>query len=140
MVIGKLFLIILTTNPALVRAQGASHGDSVTGPMIGADNIPQLIYNWSVWNGGLLEGDDKVLYRQALMVMLENMQNGEVMDWSSARDPGVRGRMRVVWGYQTSNGYCRVYQSSIQKHHRATNLTETACKSAGRAAWTFYNK
>lgn len=141
MAIGKLFLTIVVasclSNTAVAQT---SMGDSVTGPFNPGDNYVRFLINLVNYQGGMLDSDDKKIYQQALMVMLDNMPVGQTMDWYSKSNPGVQGQMRVVYGYQTSNGYCRVYQSFIQKPNSSKDFQEYACRSMDQVAWQFYNK
>lgn len=142
MAIGKLFRTILFVSilaPACVSAQ-SSVGDSVTGPFIPGDNYIKSIVNFFNWHGGLLGKEDKRIYQQALMIMLDNASVGQTMEWHSEVNPGVNGQMRVVYGYQTTNGYCRVYQSEINMPGKSNSFQEYACRSEDQPRWAFYNK
>ena len=140
--LGKSFLIISIVSlmlPRLANAQ-VSSGDSVSGPLNPGTNYIEFIANFFNWHGGLLSREDKKIYQQALMVMLENVPVGQTMEWYSETNPEVSGTMRVVYGYQTSNGYCRVYQSLIKKDGNAKQVQEYACRSEDQPQWKFYNK
>lgn len=140
--LGKLFLIISiasTTVPQIAHAQ-ASNGDSVSGPLNPGSNYVEFFVNFMNWHGGFLSREDKKTYQQALMIMLENMPVGKTMEWYSETNPEVSGVIRVVYGYQTSNGYCRVYQSLIQKNGNSKQIQEYACRSEDKPQWQFYNK
>lgn len=140
--IGKLFrttIIASLLSPLAVSAQ-ASYGDSVSGPFNPGTNYVETLVNFFHWHGGLLDKEDKRIYQQSLMIMLENMPVGQVMDWYSQTNPDVSGKMRVVYGYQTTNGYCRVYQSLINKNGNSKQVQEYACRSMDNPRWEFYNK
>jgi surface antigen len=140
--LGKLFLTIsIASLLALPTARAqSSYGDSVSGPLNPGSNYVEFITNFFNWHGGLLDRADKKIYQQALMVMLENMPVGKTMEWYSENNPEVSGVIRVVYGYQTSNGYCRVYQSLIRKNGNAKQVQEYACRSEDNPRWQFYNK
>jgi surface antigen len=87
-----------------------------------------------------LDSADMAIYKQALMVMLQNMPLGQTMDWYSQTNPGTKGHIRVVYGYQTTNGYCRVYQSEISKPTDIKSFQQYACISEDNPRWEFYNK
>jgi hypothetical protein len=114
--------------------------DSVTGPFVAGDNYIRSIINFMTYQGGLLDRNDKRIYHEALMIMLDNVPVGQTVDWYSQTNTGVQGQMRVVYGYQTSNGYCRVYQSAINKAGNTKSFQEYACRSEDNPRWTFYNK
>lgn len=139
MVLGKLFLMLAIASSGLARAQQSS-GDSVTGPFNPGNNYVSFIVNWFTYNGGLLDKQDKRIYQQSLMIMLDNVPIGQTVEWYSDTNPSVRGQMRVVYGYQTTNGYCRVYQSEVFKDGNAKSWQEYACRSLDKPQWTFYNK
>ena len=141
-VLGKLFqtlVIASLLSPGVVRAQ-VSAGDSVTGPFNPGTNYVSFIVNLFNYNGGLLDKHDKRIYMQSLMIMLDNVPLGQTVEWYSDTNPTVRGQMRVVYGYQTSNGYCRVYQSEVYKDGNVKSWQEYACKSLDKPQWAFYNK
>ena len=139
-VLGKLFLITLLASSLSARASGPSMNDSVSGPFVPGDNWVSFITNLFHYNSGTLDSNDRKIYQQSLYIMLENMPVGQVMEWYSDRNPDVRGNMRVVYGYQTTNGYCRVYQSIIYKNNNAREFQEYACRSEDNPRWAFYNK
>jgi surface antigen len=140
--LGKLFLTISIASvsvPHLAHAQ-ANYQDNVSGPLNPGSNYVEFIANFMNWHGGFLSREDKKVYQQALMIMLENVPVGQTMEWYSETNPEVSGVMRVVYGYQTSNGYCRVYQSLIKKDGNARQIQEYACRSEVNPRWQFYNK
>jgi surface antigen len=142
MAIGKLFrttVIVSLLAPALSSAQ-FSADDSVTGPFNPGDNYVSFMANLINYRGGLLDSYDKKLYMESLMVMLDNVPNGQVMEWRSEKNQAVYGHMRVVYGYQTSNGYCRVYQSEVFNDGYVKSWQEFACRSLDKPRWEFFNK
>lgn len=141
-VLGKLFqtLVIASLLGSSVTRAQVSAGDSVTGPFNPGNNYVAFIVNLLNYNGGLLDKEDKRIYMQSLMIMLENVPIGKTVEWYSDINPTVRGQMRVVYGYQTSNGYCRVYQSEVYKDGNAKSWQEYACRSLDKPQWIFYNK
>lgn len=141
MAIGKLFQTIIIASlifPASAKSQ--TYSDSVSGPFNPGNSHVEFLVNFFNWHGGLLDRADKKVYQQALMVMLDNMPVGQTMEWYSEQNPDVRGQMRVVYGYQTSNGYCRVFQSEIRKNGNNRQIQQYACKSEDNPRWEFYNK
>lgn len=142
MALGKLFLTTLIASclASPVRAGGPAMSDSVSGPFTPGDNWVSFLSNLVNYQWGLLDRNDKKIYQQSLYIMLENMPVGQVMEWYSDTNSDVYGRMRVVYGYQTSNGYCRVYQSIIHKNGNAREFQEYACRSEDNPRWQFYNK
>lgn len=141
-VLGKLFLTLAIASllgSNVARAQ-TSAGDSVTGPFNPGTNYVSFLVNLINFNGGLLDRADKRIYMQSLMIMLDNAPLGKTVEWYSDTNPSVRGQMRVVYGYQITNGYCRVYQSEVFKDGNAKSWQEYACRSLDKPQWTFYNK
>jgi surface antigen len=138
-VLGKLFLTLAIASSSAAHAQHSS-GDSVTGPFNPGNNYVTFFVNLINYNGGLLAKEDKRIYMQSLMIMLDNVPLGKTVEWYSDINPSVRGQMRVVYGYQTTNGYCRVYQSEVFKDGNAKSWQEYACRSLDKPQWTFYNK
>ena len=141
-VTGKLFrtLAIASLLVANVAHADFSGGDSVTGPFNPGNNYVSFIVNLVNYHGGLLDKQDKRIYQQSLMIMLDNVPVGQTVEWYSDINRGVYGQMRVVYGYQTSNGYCRVYQTEISVNGNTKSWQEYACISEDKPQWTFYNK
>lgn len=140
--LGKLLLTTLIASALAMPAKAGSAGlnDSVSGPFSPGDNWVSFASNLVNYHWGLLDRNDKKIYQQSLYIMLENVPVGQVMEWYSDKNSDVYGRMRVVYGYQTSNGYCRVYQSIIHKGGNAREFQEYACRSEDNPRWAFYNK
>ena len=116
--IGKSFrtLVIASLLSSSVAHAQFSAGDSVTGPLDPGTTWFSFVTNLINYRGGLLDSNDKRIYS------------------------AVRGQMRVVYGYQTSNGYCRVYQSEVYNNGNAKSWQEYACRSEDQPQWKFYNK
>jgi surface antigen len=140
MVIGKFCLFITAASFSTQLAAQTIEGDSVTGRWDFGSNISQLFSNVANWRGDLLDSYDKALYQQSLMFMLENVPLGQTVEWRSDRNYSVRGQMRVIYGYQTSNGYCRVFQSEVFRDGQSTSWQEYACVRQDNPHWQFYNK
>ena len=140
--LGKLFrtTVISSLLAASVATAAPSANDSVTGPFDPGTSWFTFITNALSYRGGLLDSHDKGIYMQSLVIMLENVPLGKTMEWRSDMNPGVYGHMRVVYGYQTSNGYCRVYQSEVYNDGNAKSWQEYACRSEDQPQWKFYNK
>ena len=140
--LGKLFrtTVISSLLAAGVATAAPSANDSVTGPLDPGTTWFTFITNVLNYRGGLLDSHDKGIYMQSLVIMLENVPVGQTMEWRSDMNPGVYGHMRVVYGYQTSNGYCRVYQSEVYNDGNAKSWQEYACRSEDQPQWKFYNK
>jgi surface antigen len=142
-VLGKFFQTTLITSllvPTLAFADPLNAGDSVTGPLRPVSGFIDFIVNYAHWNGSLLDRQDKQVYQRSLMIMLENVPMGQTVEWYSDRNADVSGRMRVVYGYQTSNGYCRTYQSQVSKGGNVKEWQEEACRSDDNPRWEFNYK
>ena len=74
-----------------------------------------------------LSNDEKKLHQSAVYHTLNNVPNNEVSTWYSKTNNS-NGMVRVFHSFQTSTGYCRVYQTLIEVNNLSKHQTNKACK------------
>lgn len=84
-----------------------------------------------------LNDDEKKQHQSAVYHALNNSPNGPITGWNS-RERLSQGKVRVIHSFQTSTGYCRVYQALIEINGSSRHWTNKACKS-GNSDWVFLN-
>jgi len=84
-----------------------------------------------------LNDDEKKMHQSAVYHALNNSPNGPITTWNS-RERLAQGKVRVIHSFQTSTGYCRVYQALIEINGSSRDWTNKACKS-GNSDWVFLN-
>lgn len=82
-----------------------------------------------------LNDDEKKMHQSAVYHALNNTPNGPTTEWHS-RERLAQGKVRIVHSFETSDGYCRVYQALIEVNGAARHWTNKACKS-GTSSWIF---
>lgn len=82
-----------------------------------------------------LNDDEKKMHQSAVYHALNNSPNGPITAWNS-RERLAQGKVRVIHSFQTSTGYCRVYQALIEINGSSRHWTNKACKN-GNSDWIF---
>lgn len=134
MALGKLFLILACSN---------SYAQSWTGPMnrdrIKNDGLLAFTYNMSVYYGSRLPKADNALHSQAVYHALNNLDNGELIEWYNDRTNS-HGKARIVYTIPGSGTICRRIHSWVQTADRSNNYEDTACYNNNTNSWTFVDK
>jgi len=139
MVAGKLFLSTLVASSAYAQTIPYSSNGN---PQVVYDSGGQAssgIGSFIKYFTGKLPDDDRRLHTQTVMMVLNNAQNGEIGEWYSQTGSNY-GKVRVVYTYMASMGYCRVFQSLVVKDGDERQYQETACQEPQSRGWVFYNK
>jgi hypothetical protein len=82
-----------------------------------------------------LNNEEKKLHQSAVYHALNNTPNNGVSMWYSKTNNS-NGMVRVFHSFQTSTGYCRIYQALIEVNDVSRHQTNKACKS-GLSDWVF---
>jgi surface antigen len=86
-----------------------------------------------------VSAQDTVLHGQAVYHALNNLENGEVVEWyNDAR--GSHGKAFVVVTYPARAGQCRRVYSYMRINRNSYSYTDTACLDNNRRTWTFVDK
>jgi len=71
---------------------------------------------------------EKNLHKAAVYSALENTKDFEITSWYSSSRTAA-GKIRPIFSYPTSTGYCRDYQVVLQINQIIKNKTLRACKN-----------
>jgi len=83
-----------------------------------------------------LSKKDKKKQQQAVFYALDNLPEGEIIQWHND-DNNSWGRIKIVSSYPHGSGYCRVIFSQISKKGKIRDFKETACKDVAYDGWLF---
>jgi hypothetical protein len=84
-----------------------------------------------------LNDEEKKLHQSAVYHALNNTPNGPITSWNS-KERLAQGKVRVIHSFQTSDGYCRVYQALIEVNGSSRHWINKACKRV-YSDWVFLN-
>jgi surface antigen len=133
MVVGKLFLSTVLVS-SLAHAENLPA--SVTGHAQAYDRDGALR---GLFSNRSLPREDQRTHIQAILMALNNTQNGEIVEWSNPYTDN-NGQVRVVYTFNTGAGFCRVFQTLLQINGDVLQYQETGCYLMGKNSWEFYNK
>lgn len=134
MVLGKLCLILVSTN---------SYAQSWISPInqnwSRSETFLGFAYNISKHFSTRLSKEDSALHTQAVYHALENLDNGELVQWYNDRSDS-HGRVRIVYTWQGSGNICRRVFSWVRFAENARNFEDTACYNMNTKTWNFVDK
>jgi surface antigen len=123
--VGKLFLITALT---ISTAQAVTVYDG-SGQPKGFVGLFADMFN-------PLSSEDRRMHTQAILVALNQTQNGEIVEWVGPVS-GAGGQVRVVYTYNVGDGFCRVFQSHVVNNGDVSQYQQTACVHYNDQGWTF---
>jgi len=136
MVIGKWFLILVCTSN-LCFAQ--SWETPVTDNWKRSDSIPGFVFNISKWFTKRLKPEDQAIHSQSVYHALNNLENGELVEWFNHRTDA-EGKARIVYTYPGNGNICRRVHSWIRFGADEKSFQDTACYNTATNAWVFIDK
>ena len=98
-------------------------------------SAPGMMWNHIQYLRFSLNDEEKKQHQSAVYHALNNSPNGPITAWNN-RERLAQGKVRVIHSFQTSTGYCRVYQALIEINGSSRHWTNKACKS-GNSDWIF---
>lgn len=104
-----------------------------------ADSLFTLAYNLGKYKYYGLGREDKIKQQEAVFFALDNLDNGQVVEWYS-EDTDAQGIVRPIMSYPQNSGYCRKIQTLIIKGNKSREFLETACTGTGHNGWRFIRK
>lgn len=132
MVLGKLFLILVCTN---------SYAQSWESPINQRwhpnESSVQILINLSKYFSTQLKPQDKELHRQAVYHALNNLENGEMVEWFNDRTDA-QGKARIVMTIPANGSYCRRVHSWIRLGSEERAFEDTACYNVTTKTWNFF--
>jgi len=139
MVLGKLLtILVLTANTALadttnepISALGGVRSDyDQTGSPLG------IIFNFAKYAKYSLNKQDRQKHIETMIFALENLDNGEVVEWHNVQDD-THGRIKMIYGYDISGGYCRKMFTEVRIKDRYRDYEEQGCRTVSSNYWNF---
>ena len=134
------FLFLANCSSTGVRTVTETHGQFAELPFPSTLGEKQFSAPGMMWNGVQylrfnLNKAEKLQHQQAVFHALNNADIGEITGWYSKKRLA-NGKVRVVFEYPTSDGYCRTYQSYILLNGAQRHMTNKACKRLTQG-WVF---
>jgi hypothetical protein len=146
----KLLRVIIISS-SFFLISNCAQGFSVTSPtQKSINNIPNPLslnenqindpgrYLWSnsQYLDFFLSNDEKKLHQSAIYHSLNNASNNEITEWHFKPNNSF-GMIRVIYSFEVSNGYCRIYQALIEVDNLTKHWTNKACKRGTASNWVF---
>lgn len=91
-----------------------------------------LIKSWD----GALSGMDKKRHTNAVILTLESVPDGEVMEWYNNTET-TWGKIKPVLSWHVQGGVCRKLVTLIHKQGREREYEEVGCRTIDSQFWTF---
>jgi hypothetical protein len=134
MVLGKLCLL-LCLNTAQAQSWHSPAFDGWASPHTSAG----LVYNIAKWFSTSLAKEDLDKHRQAVHHALNNLENGEMVIWTS-RVTDAEGRVQIAYTWPASGKTCRRVYSYVRINENSKAYQDTACLDSNHKTWTFVDK
>lgn len=135
MVLGKLCLILVCSNNV--------YAESWTGPSIPnyatQQSIMGLTMNLMKWFSKRMKPEDQALHTQAVYHALNNLENGEVVEWFNDRTDA-QGKARIVYTWPGNGNICRRVHSWVRLGADEKAFEDTACFYNSTNGWKFVDK
>ena len=103
------------------------------------DGFLAFAYNMSIYYGSRLGKMDNALHTQAVYHALNNLENGETVEWFNDRSDS-QGKARIVYTIPGSGTICRRIHSWVRVNSRANSYEDTACYNNNTNTWVFVDK
>jgi len=91
-----------------------------------------LVKSWD----GALSGTDKKRHTNAVILTLESVPDGEVMEWYNNTET-TWGKIKPVLSWHVQGGVCRKLITLIHKQGREREYEEVGCRTIDSQFWTF---
>lgn len=136
MVLGKLCLILVcTSNIALAQSwQGPVYNN-----IRNADSLIGFTINITKWFTKRLKPEDQAMHSQSVYHALNNLENGETVEWFNDRTDA-QGRSRIVYTWPANGNICRRVHSWVRFGADEKSFQDTACYNTATNSWNFIDK
>jgi len=98
-------------------------------------SAPGFLWNQIQFMRFSLNKEEKDLHQAAVFYSLDHIKNGETTSWFSKKRL-TKGKVRILYTFPTSDGYCRVYQALIHVNGATRHFTNKACRRLD-LPWSF---
>jgi len=134
MALGKLCLILVCTN---------SYAQSWESPIFNnwsrADTLIGFTYNVSKFLTTQLKKEDRALHSQSVYHALNNLENGEMVEWFNDRTDA-QGKAKIIYTFPANGNICRRVYSWVRLGAEEKNFEDTACYYNSTKTWKFIDK
>ena len=134
----KIYWLILRLCIFLTTSNYA-YAQSWTKPMFRdwqqESGVVGLLYNAIQWHNTKLSGYEQDLHTSAVLLALNQAENGEIVEWRSNRSDS-SGKVRINVTYNN----CRRFEHYILAGGRENSWPETACLNTNTNQWVFSDK
>lgn len=135
MVLGKLCLILVCSNKVYAQSWDTPIYDNFKR----SDNIVGLVFNITKYFSTRLKQEDQALHSQSVYHALNNLENGEVVEWFNHRTDA-QGKARIVYTYPGNGNICRRVHSWVRYGVDQKSFQDTACYNNTSNTWIFIDK
>lgn len=135
MVIGKLFLILVCSNNVFAQ----SWETPIYNNWKRNDSIFGLVFNLTKYFSRSLKPEDQAMHSQTVFHALNNLENGEMVEWFNHRTDA-QGMAKIVYTYPGSGDICRRVHSYVRYGADEKSFQDTACYNSTSKAWVFIDK
>ena len=132
MVLGKLSLILACTN-----SHAQSWDNPVNNRWLSNDSAIHVLINMTRYFGTQLKPQDKELHNRAVYHALNNLENGEAVEWFNDKTDA-QGKARIVMTTPNNGSYCRRIHSWVRLGTDERAFEDTACYNVTTKTWNFY--
>ena len=134
MVLGKLCLILVCSNSFAQSWETPIYNNWNRG-----DTLLGFAYNMSKFFSKRLKPEDQALHSQSVYHALNNLENGEVVEWFNDRTDA-QGKTRIVYTFPANGHICRRVHSWVRFGIDSKNFEDTACFNTVLNTWKFIDK
>jgi len=135
MALGKLFLLLALANTANAQSWHSPAFESWADPRTGAG----LVYNLAKWFSASLSKEDLIKHRSAVHHALNNLDNGEVVEWRNEW-VNTEGKVQIAYTWPNRGVICRRVYSWVRVKDNSRAYEDTACLDNNQKTWTFVDK
>jgi surface antigen len=135
MVLGKLCLILACTNNAVAQ----SWNTPIYRNWSSNDSLAGFAINMTKWFSKRLKPEDQAMHTQSVYHALNNLENGELVEWFNDRTDA-QGKARIVYTYPANGNVCRRIHSWVRFGADEKTFEDTACFYNSINGWKFIDK
>lgn len=134
MALGKLCLILVCSNSYAQSWETPIYNNWTRG-----DTLVGFTHNLSKFLTTRLKKEDQVLHSQSVYHALNNLENGEVVEWFNDRTDA-QGKAKIVYTFPANGNICRRVHSWVRFGADSKNFEDTACLNTSLNTWKFIDK
>lgn len=98
-----------------------------------------IAFNIAKWFSASLSKDDLATHRSAVHTALNNLDNGELIEWRNDRS-NTEGKVQIAYTWPNNGLVCRRIYSWVRVKNDSRGYEDTACLDNNQRTWTFVDK